>query len=530
MIASPATPARGWRVVIIDDSPDDRSEVRRLLLRGSERRYLFTEAATGAAGLDAVRALQAMPDCVVLDYSLPDMDALDVLSGLGGADGLPVCPVVVLTGGTAVEAGRLVLRAGAQDYIAKDGLTPLALTRIIENAIERLAMTRELLGRNAALLRTERMLSEADRRKDEFIATLAHELRNPLSPVSAGLRVLRLTTDAATSLLTLDIMERQLDQMTRLIDDLLDISRITSGKVLLRLQQVSASAVIEAAVEASRPLIAVGHHLLKVNLPPQLLWLQVDPARLTQVIGNILNNAAKYSGARSVITLSACREGGQVLIQVKDTGLGIPEDMLIQVFDMFTQVNRTLERAQGGLGIGLALVKQLVEMHGGTVVAESPGAGKGSTFSIRLPLAAAPAEVKIGSTNSPIVRTPRRILVVDDNEDGATLLAMMLSLSGHETRMAFTGQEALAIGILFYPEIIFLDIGLPGMSGYEVAQKLRATPLLKNALLVALTGWGSEDDRRRSKEAGFDLHLTKPVDSTAVDALLARFEAVGRGG
>jgi signal transduction histidine kinase len=244
--------AQAWRVIIIDDSPDDRSEVRRLLLRGSERRYTFNEAATGAAGVEAVRAFEAMPDCVVLDYNLPDMDALDVLAGLAGADGMPVCPVVVLTGGAALEAGRLVLRAGAQDYIAKDGLTPLALTRIVENAIERLAMSRELLVHNAALLRTEKILSEADRRKDEFIATLAHELRNPLAPVCAGLQILRMTKDPDQLLRTLDIMGRQLNQMTRLIDDLLDISRITSGKVLLRLERIPVNIVVEAAVEAVR--------------------------------------------------------------------------------------------------------------------------------------------------------------------------------------------------------------------------------------------------------------------------------------
>ena len=265
---------------------------------------------------------------------------------------------------------------------------------------------------------------------------------------------------------------------------------------------------------------------MKVDLPQPPLWLEVDPARMAQVIGNLLNNSAKYSGNGSVITLSARREGGETIIQVADTGLGIPEDMLGQVFDMFTQVNGTLERAQSGLGIGLALVKQLVEMHGGTVVAESAGVGQGSIFSIRLPVAAVPLEMEIDvPANLPIPLTGRRVLVVDDNVDGAMMLATMLGLSGHVTRTAFTGQEALATGAEFHPEIVFLDIGLPGMNGYEVAQHFRATPVLKGALLVALTGWGSEDDRRRSREAGFDLHLTKPVESAAVNALLAQFEA-----
>ncbi|MDB5929040.1 MAG: rcsC [Polaromonas sp.] len=523
-----ATPLRSWQVVVIDDSPDDRSELHRLLLLGSDRRWIFIEAETGTAGIKAVLAAGLLPDCVLLDYNLPDMDALDVLDDLAGPDGLPVCPVVVLTGGPELEAGRMVLRAGAQDYIAKDWLTPPVLTRTIENAIERLAMARELLDRNAALRRSEKSLAEADRRKDEFIATLAHELRNPLAPVRTALQVLRLSKNADTLPDTLDIMERQLAQMARLIDDLLDVSRITTGKVLLRPEHVLVSALVDAAVEAARPHLLAGHHTLKIDLPALPLWLEVDPARLTQVIGNLLNNSAKYSGKGGVITVAARQEGGDAVIRVSDAGLGIPDNMLVSVFDMFTQVNQTLERAQGGLGIGLALVKQLVEMHGGTVVAESAGIGKGSTFVLRLPVAAAPAiELeKPASLSLPLVA--RRILVVDDSVDGAQALARLLALSGHSTRTAFDGPEALAVAIEFSPEIVFLDIGLPGMNGYEVARRFRAMPALKDALLVALTGWGSEGDRRRSSKAGFDLHLTKPAKPSVFDAVLAQFEATLR--
>ena len=529
MIAPVASAAHGWRVVIIDDSPDDRGEIRRLLLRGSmERRYLFTEAQTGDAGIVAVLAAPAMPDCVVLDFNLPDMDALDVLAALAGPDGLPVCPVVVLTGGTGPEVGRLVLRAGAQDYIAKDGLTPLALTRIVENAIERLAMARELFGRNAALIRSEKALSEADRRKNEFIATLAHELRNPLAPIASGLQVLRLTTDAVAARAILTVMERQLSQVTRLIDDLLDISRITSGKVLLRLKRVLVDVAMEEAAEAALPLVRAANHTLTVILPQQPLWLEADPARLVQMIGNLLSNSAKYSENGSLITLSARAQDAEVIIEVTDTGLGIPEPMLSQVFDMFTQVNHTLERAQGGLGIGLALVRQLVDMHGGSVVAESAGAGLGSTFSIRLPMAAAPPDTFVDVPDGTPNQLPcRRILVVDDNVDAATMLSMMLGLSGHVTRTAFTGEEALAISAQFQPEIVFMDIGLPGMNGHETARQFRATPLLSDVFLIALTGWGSEDDRRQSREAGFAAHLTKPVESAVIDALLVQFEASG---
>ena len=517
-----------WSMALIDDSEDDKAEVRRLLLCGSERRYNFSEAQTGAAGVALVLAASALPDCVLLDYNLPDMDALDVLNALAGPDGLPVCPVVVLTGGAGPEARRAVLRAGAQDYIGKDWLTPPGLTWVVENAIERMAMARQLLLRDEALRENEKILSEAAQRKDEFIAILAHELRNPLAPVRTGLQVLRLTTDRATTLQTLDTMERQLGQMTHLIDDLLDISRITSGKVLLRLERIAVGKVLEAAIESVRPAIEARRHTLIVKLPEQPLWMYVDPARVGQVIGNLLNNSAKYSLEGGTITISAHGDGKEVVIQVSDQGLGIPANMLHKVFDMFAQVNHTMDRSQGGLGIGLALVQRLVQMHGGTVIAESAGEGLGSTFSVRLPLAVSvtpstPVRPDTGDLETVAESAKRcRVLVVDDNADAADLLAMMLNLSGHETSTAYGGAEALRVADVFRPHVIFLDIGLPDMNGYEVARQLRAGPWANAALLVAVTGWGGEEDRRRSKAAGFDLHLTKPVDPAAIDTILAR--------
>jgi signal transduction histidine kinase len=516
-----------WRIAVIDDSADDRAEVRRLLLRGSDRRYSFAEAETGTTGIALVLTAASLPDCVLLDYNLPDLDALDVLTALAGADGLPVCPVVVLTGGAGPEARRSVLRAGAQDYVGKDWLTPPGLTWVVENAIERLAMARQLLLRDEALRRNEKTLSDADRRKDEFIATLAHELRNPLAPVRTGLRVLRLTRDAEAAARTMDMMERQLGQMTRLIDDLLDISRVTSGKVLLRFKRVAVRALIDAAAEAVMPVVEAGGHSLTIDLPAQALWLDADHDRLVQVIGNLLNNSAKYSLDGGQIRLAARPEGDTVVIEISDAGLGIPKEMLSQVFDMFTQVNSALDRSQGGLGIGLALVKRLVGMHGGTIVAESPGAGAGSTFTIRLPAAVAAAPLPDAVVASPGISVQAlqgcRVLVVDDNADGADMLAMMLEHSGHQTRIAYSGLEALEIAASFRPEVIFLDIGLPGLNGYDVARRFRATPALSPMLLVALTGWGSEEDRRRSKEAGFDIHLTKPVEPAAIDDVMARF-------
>jgi len=465
-----------------------------------------------------------LPDCVLLDYNLPDMDALDVLAALARPDGLLVCPVVVLTGGAGPEARRAVLRAGAQDYIGKDWLSPPGLTWVVENAIERLAMARQLLLRDEALHRNEKVLAEADQRKDEFIAMLAHELRNPLSPVRTGTQVLRLTQDVEIQRRTLDMMDRQLGQMTRLIDDLLDVSRITNSKVLLRLERVSVFLVAEAASEAARSVMDAGHHELLVELPPDDLWLEADPTRLAQVIGNLLNNSAKYSPNGGRIILSFRQEADQVVIRITDTGLGIPPDMLDEVFEMFTQVNRTLDRAQGRLGIGLALVKRLVEMHHGTVTAESAGAGHGSTFTVRLPRAAAPEiELDILPLTSEFTATNgKRILVVDDNVDGASALALMLSFSGHQTQIAFNGPDALQTAYQFNPEVVFLDIGLPGMNGYEVVKRFRADPTLKSALLVAMTGWGTAEDRLQSKMAGFDEHLTKPVEGVAFNEVLAR--------
>ncbi|NMM08245.1 response regulator [Polaromonas sp.] len=938
-----------WRVILIEDSPEDRVELRRLLLTGSDRRFLLEEAVTGAGGVAAIFAGPSLPDCVLLDYNLPDMDALQVLQALSAPNGLPVCPVVVITGGVMADVGRALLRAGAQDFVGKDWVTGPGLARAIENAAERWAMGRELHDRAAALRRAaardalrlalseathesdpvaiknqaahllgehlgasrvvyaevlidgqlsveagyvngvdefprqlhldrygtflheefsagrnlvvadvtaepvfteaekarhkaaqvvsilavpllkggklvailgvhqisrrvwaadevalveetagriwlmvervraearlreseqrlsqlitlmpsftavlqgprhvferannpyyalvgrgpeilgkpvlealpelagqlfpalldrayrtaepfeargmkllmargpdgafdelfvdfvyqplmsvegavfgilvhgvdrteqvrgeqallrsqrelqaladntpdilsrfdrglhhvfvnaavekatrrpkedflgktnreigfpedlcqlwesasravfnfgvdqmidfafngpagirhystrlvpelgadgsvefvlgvtsdvterkhfERTLLEQDQRKDEFLATLAHELRNPLAPLRTGLQLLRLSQNAETAARTLQMMERQLGQMTRLIDDLLNVSRINSGKIILRLERISLNAVLEMAVEAARPLIDDAGHALTIELPDEPLWLHADPTRMAQMLANLLINSAKYTKHGGSIVLSARRQDEAVVISVTDNGLGIPLDMVTRVFDMFTQINQTLERAQGGLGIGLALVKRLAEMHGGSIEAHSDGVDMGSTFTMRFPLAEGDApEPEPTTLASSAVPTPgRRILVVDDNVDGAETLAMLLSLSGYETRTAFDGPSALSAAAEFKPHVVFLDIGLPGMNGYEVARRICADPGLEAARLIALTGWGTEDDQRKSRDAGFDAHLTKPVEPAAVDEVLARFLGVG---
>jgi PAS domain S-box-containing protein len=372
----------------------------------------------------------------------------------------------------------------------------------------------------------EEALRDADRRKDEFLATLAHELRNPLAPIRNGLQILRMAGgDPGVTETAREMMERQLAHMVRLVDDLLDISRVSRGKVELRRERVALKSVIDNAVEASRPFLESGRHTLSVTLPDEVVYLDGDPTRLAQVVGNLLNNAAKYTPDGGHVELSAAVESGRAVIRVRDDGSGIPAEMLPHIFEMFTQVGRTLDRAQGGLGIGLSLVKRLAEMHGGSIVAESPGVGLGSTFTVRLPVATPPSD-KDG--NRPPRRRPGRrtdgpsyrVLVVDDSEDSARSFAMVLELNGHEPRVVHDGPEALRVAPLFAPDVVFLDIGMPVMDGYEVCRRLRASELGPRLTIVALTGWGAEGDKERTRAAGFDLHLVKPVDPDRIEAVL----------
>ena len=372
-------------------------------------------------------------------------------------------------------------------------------------------------------------LSEMDRRKTEFLATLAHELRNPLAPIRNGLQIMRLAADKpATVARVRDVMERQVNQMVHLVNDLLDVARITRGQIELRLERVDLKAIIASAVETSMPLIEASRHQLQVQLADEPLPLDADPTRLAQVLGNLLNNAAKYTPAGGRITLRARRDGAQALIEVKDSGVGIPAESIATVFDMFTQVGQNMGRAQGGLGIGLSLVRRLAELHGGSAAAASPGAGLGSTFSVRLPLLAPQQETPAGpaATASSVPAAPAsgrrfRVLVVDDNVDAADTLAAVLDMMGHATQVVHDGAQALAVAPQFLPDVIFLDIGLPGMSGYDVARALRRTPAGAAVVLVALTGWGAENDRSQSSAAGFDHHLTKPANLLAIGELLA---------
>jgi PAS domain S-box-containing protein len=772
-----------WRVLIVDDSADERAELRRLLLHGSEDRFVFSESELGAEAVALVcDGPDGPPDCLMLDYSLPDMTALDVLEGIRQGNGLPRCPVVIVTGASVAQrSGHEVLRAGAQDIIGKSWVTPEALARALQNASERWAMTLELRVReavlaarerelttianntpdiltrfdrqrrlvyvNAALTRatgrpyatwvertlheaglpeslyrdwniaidsvfataaerhtafefkglqglryygsrlvpefgptgevefvlgvttditerrqaeltaresTERMemalraaeagvwvwdlagefirwspdnfslygrpvalgeptyaefaqmlhpedmddtlvafhqalkgikpdfraefrivhpelgvrwllgmarvefdiageplrmvgitldittrketehnLREADQHKDEFVATLAHELRNPLAPMSMGLQVLRQApAGSPQAVKAREMMQRQLNHMVRLIDDLLDVSRISSGKLELRKNRMTMQLAIDNAVEAGMPLVRAARHALELQVDAEPIWIDGDLTRMAQCIGNLLNNAVKYTQPGGRIVIQARRVDGEAVVRVIDNGSGIAPEAMPRMFGLFAQAGNTLDSSQGGLGIGLALVRKLLALHGGSVTGESAGLGKGSVFTARVPLAAAPPAVPVPqplvegpramAAGSPAVK--RRVLIVDDNTDAAESLAMMLQYSDCATHAAHSGPEALAVSQAFSPELVFLDIGLPGMNGYEVARRLRADPVTAASTLVALTGWGSAEDKQRAHDAGFDRHLTKPVDPAAIEQVLKEFD------
>ncbi len=394
-------------------------------------------------------------------------------------------------------------------------------------------LERRVKVRTAELARANDALQEADRRKDEFLATLAHELRNPLAPIRTALHLMGHPTGVGRDFEVERAMaERQVVHLARLIDDLMDVARISRGKIELREEVVDLATAVNQAVETARPLIDERRHNLIVSLPGEAIRLEGDPTRMEQVLWNLLNNAAKYTEPGGEIRLTVEPGVGEVAIRVRDTGIGLPRDSLPHIFDMFVQVDHRPGRSQGGLGIGLGLVKTLVEMHGGTITASSEGPGQGSEFTVRLPMMSGviggrdgPKAEDRGRSEGSLPR--RRILVADDNVDAANSLARLLTrLHGQEVRVAHDGPEALALAGSFLPEVALLDIGMPGMDGYEVARRLRANPDLQGLLLVALTGWGQEDDRRRSEEAGFDRHLVKPVDPEVVRELLVGLRPV----
>jgi signal transduction histidine kinase/ActR/RegA family two-component response regulator len=461
---------------------------------------------------------------VVRDYQILRLVILDYLEEvLESPPGHRVVMAVGLALDEAIAASVTRYATSRDDY----------LRQLEEERADRDRQIQDHLRHQAETLR------EVDRRKNEFLATLGHEMRNPLAPLWHAVRLLELQETADPTLVQVrDISKRQVQQLARLADDLLDISQIARGKVELRREPVDLAAVVAQAVQTSAPHLKARHHEFDVTPPAEPLWLEADPVRLVQIMVNLLNNAAKYTEPSGHVWLTVGREEGEAVIRVRDTGMGIPPEMLPHVFELFTQGEWSVDRSQGGLGIGLALVRRLVELHGGTIAASSAGLGRGSEFVVRLPAVLAPPVGRDGPAangderrGSPPSKAPRhRILVVDDNVDAATSLSLLLSLEGHEVRGAHDGLAALKAAEDFQPEVVLLDIGLPRMDGYQVARLLRERPEMETVLLVALTGYGQDEDRRRSQEAGFNAHLVKPVDLDALRAALAHSGLLARGG
>lgn len=419
----------------------------------------------------------------------------------------------------------LLTRQGADSEVARRAVGTLGNASLLERPVRIAALASAV---RSALRARERQyhirahLEErelADRRKDEFMAALAHELRNPLAPIRNSVELLKLSGAKPD---VVDIMERQVNHLVRLVDDLMEISRMTRGKIKLRKEVLRLAAVIEAAVEMSRPVIESRRHTLTVDLPPETVAVEADATRLTQIFSNLLNNAANYTDPGGSIAIRGRSEGDEVAVSVSDTGIGISGEALSSVFDMFSQVSPPAANAQSGLGIGLALARGLVEQHDGTLTAASEGPGKGSQFTVRLPASrGAPDAPATAATAPPEVARSQRILVVDDNRDAADSLGALLELLGADVRVVHDGESALDAFDAFHPRVTLLDLGMPGMDGYEVARRIRARPDAGGVALIALTGWGQERDRRRTAEAGFDGHLTKPVDIDTVAAALA---------
>ncbi len=503
--------------LLVDDLEENLLSLEALLKRDD---LVLLKARSGPEALELL--LQHDVALALLDVQMPGMDGFELAELMRGTERTRRVPIIFLTAGSADRQRRFRgYETGAVDFLHK----PIEADILKSKAqvfFDLYLQKQLLLQQRDELKSSSEALQEADRKKDEFLATLAHELRNPLAPIRNGLQVLRMSPSEEVSEEVRSMMDRQLTHMVRLIDDLLDVSRVSQGKIELRREHITLQSAIQAAIEGSKPLIEANKHMLELKIPEKEIWVDADLTRLAQIISNLLNNAAKYTQSGGNIILSAKLENNNAVVSVTDNGMGIPPEMLPKVFDLFTQVDRTLERSQGGLGIGLALVKRLVHMHGGQITVESGGVNKGSTFTITVPaIKNGAGEVK-GENEQEKTKAiqPLNVLVVDDNEASAKTTGWMLELMGHMPTLAHDGVEAIEKAKSIKPDVIMLDIGLPGKNGYEVCKELRQNSAFKNTIFIAQTGWGQDKDKAQAKEAGFDYHLVKPVRLEDLSALL----------
>jgi signal transduction histidine kinase len=534
---------RPVRVLLVEDDEDDY-----LLTRD-----LFDELPAGAYVLERVaafdeavaRVLGCQYDVFLVDYRLGSHTGLELLAAARTAG--CTAPMIMLTGQHEREVDLEAMDAGAVDFLLKDRLDAGGLERSMRYALAQRRLQDQIRQSNLLLeqrvrertadqktlnealhaeiaerKRVEEKLLDADRRKDVFLATLAHELRNPLAPLTAAVQLIAADPDRGEQIGQLaGMMSRQLDQLVRLIDDLLDVSRITSGKLNLRTEPANLAECIQGAIDQSRPLIDSRKHALQVSIPEEPLVVRGDKVRLAQIVSNLLINAAKYTPPGGRIELTVVRAANEVEIVVRDNGIGIPRPMQSRIFQLFAQIDSSTTRSNGGLGIGLTIVKTLVEMHRGTIRAQSPGPGRGSTFTIRLPLMAAipvSAPVQKEPAHGPLPEL--RVLVVDDNESAAHLMSRLLQKLGQEVHVASSGAVALDELPKVHPDIVISDVAMPGMSGYDLAREIRRLDLPQRPYLVAVTGYGQESDRQEALAAGFDKHLTKPVGVGTLEQLL----------
>jgi signal transduction histidine kinase len=505
--------------LLVDDLEENLLSLEGLLRRDG---LVLLKARSGTTALELL--LQYDVALAILDVQMPEMDGYELAELMRGTERTRRVPIIFVTAGAADRQRRFRgYETGAVDFLNKP-IEPDILRSKASVFFELYQQRHQIAAQRDELKAYADALTEADRRKDEFLATLAHELRNPLAPLRSGLDILRASPTAPNGEEIRDMMDRQLSHLVRLVDDLLDVSRVSQGKVELRKAQLALSELIKTAVEASTPLINAGRHELILDLPDAEVWLDADLTRLSQVISNLLNNAAKYTPEGGRIVVSAQRDGKEVLISVSDNGIGIPADMLPRVFDLFAQVRDNLDRSRGGLGIGLALVKQLVEMHDGVIVAESAGPGKGSSFRLRLPVVEVAAAPSVAAEPpSPVLRQDARlkVLVVDDNFDVAQTTGWMIEAIGHDYRLVHESKLAVQTAREYRPDAILLDINMPGMDGYAVCRALRGQPLFDDTAIIAQTGGGQTQERACARESGFDHHLVKPVNMDRLEQLLA---------